>query len=191
MSALIYENKDGFKGKNPNKIKTMDIDDHIYNNERPIMPRKKDGAGDQHSERNQSTSSNTPTKKRDHLQTSCNNLTEEEDQLQTRYNNLTKERDQLQTSNNTLTKERDQLQTSYNTLTKERDQLQASYNTLTKERDQLQASYNNLTNERDQLQKETERLKHSIVEKGESNCLMTVLFDILCISSHVTYKQTI
>ena len=52
-------------------------------------------------------------------------------------------------------------------------------------------SSNTLTEERDQLQKEIELLKNPLVEKGESNCLMTVLFDSLCISSHVTYKQEI
>ncbi|XP_031670682.1 C-type lectin domain family 4 member E-like isoform X2 [Oncorhynchus kisutch] len=149
MSEETYKNRDGLKGKKTNE--TMNIDDHIPINERPIMPCKKDGAGDQHSERNQLTCSNT--------------LTEERDQLQTSRNNLTEERDQLQTSNNTRTKERDQLQTSDNTLTNERDQLQTSYNTLTKERDQLQISYNTLTKERDQLQKETELLKQSLVEK--------------------------
>uniref|UniRef100_A0A674A779 C-type lectin domain-containing protein n=1 Tax=Salmo trutta TaxID=8032 RepID=A0A674A779_SALTR len=122
---------------------------------------------------------NTLTKERDQLQTSYNTLTRERDQLQTTYNTLTKERDQLQTRFNTLTKDRDQLQTTYNTLTKERDQLQTKYNTLTKERDQLQTSNNTLTEERDQLQKEIERLKQSSVEKGESNSLMTVLFDSL------------
>ncbi|XP_031670394.1 CD209 antigen-like protein E [Oncorhynchus kisutch] len=93
----------------------MDIDDHIYANERPIKSHKKDGVGDQHSvwkrrflaaavclgllcvlllagiiglllyQRN--------------LLNSYNNLTAERDQLQTSYNNLTKERDQLQTCN--------------------------------------------------------------------------------------------
>uniref|UniRef100_A0A8C7I142 Uncharacterized protein n=1 Tax=Oncorhynchus kisutch TaxID=8019 RepID=A0A8C7I142_ONCKI len=47
MSEEIYENCDGFSGKKINKIETMDINDQIYNNERPIMPCKKDG--DQHS----------------------------------------------------------------------------------------------------------------------------------------------
>uniref|UniRef100_A0A8C7MJW5 C-type lectin domain-containing protein n=1 Tax=Oncorhynchus kisutch TaxID=8019 RepID=A0A8C7MJW5_ONCKI len=94
----------------------MDIDDHIYGNERPIMPCTKDGVGDQHS-------------------VSC--------QWWKRYSGAAAvclgllcvlllagiiglflyQRNQL-TSSNTLTEERDQLQTSYNTLTKERDQLQ-------------------------------------------------------------------
>uniref|UniRef100_A0A8C7KSB3 C-type lectin domain family 4 member M-like n=1 Tax=Oncorhynchus kisutch TaxID=8019 RepID=A0A8C7KSB3_ONCKI len=155
MSEEIYENCDGFSGKKINKIETMDINDQIYNNERPIMPCKK--VGDQHS-------------------VSC--------QWWKRYSGAAAmclgllcvlllagiiglflyQRNQL-TSSNTLTKERDQVQSSGNNLTKERDQLQTSYNTLTKERDQLQTSYNTLTKERDQLQKETERLKQSIVEK--------------------------
>uniref|UniRef100_A0A674A4M3 C-type lectin domain-containing protein n=1 Tax=Salmo trutta TaxID=8032 RepID=A0A674A4M3_SALTR len=125
------------------------------------------------------TSNNTLTKERDQLQTKYNTLTKDRDQLQTSYNTLTRERGQLQTSNNTLSKERDQLQTRYNTLTRERGQLQTSYNTLTRERGQLQTSYNTLTRERGQLQKEIERLKQSSVEKGESNSLMTVLFDSL------------
>uniref|UniRef100_A0A674A7T4 C-type lectin domain-containing protein n=1 Tax=Salmo trutta TaxID=8032 RepID=A0A674A7T4_SALTR len=131
------------------------------------------------------TSNNTLTKERDQLQTKYNTLTKERDQLQTSYNTLTRERGQLQTSNNTLSKERDQLQTRYNTLTRERGQLQTSYNTLTRERGQLQTSYNTLTRERGQLQKEIERLKQSSVEKGESNSLMTVLFDSLCITRNV------
>ncbi|XP_031670683.1 CD209 antigen-like protein E isoform X4 [Oncorhynchus kisutch] len=155
MSEEIYENCDVFSGKKINKIETMDINDQIYNNERPIMPCKK--VGDQHS-------------------VSC--------QWWKRYSGAAAmclgllcvlllagiiglflyQRNQL-TSSNTLTKERDQVQSSGNNLTKERDQLQTSYNTLTKERDQLQTSYNTLTKERDQLQKETERLKQSIVEK--------------------------
>ncbi|XP_070998620.1 C-type lectin domain family 4 member M-like [Oncorhynchus clarkii lewisi] len=193
MSEEIYENCDGFSGKKINKIETMDINDQMYNNERPIMPCKKDGVGDQHSERNQLTRYNTLTREGDQLQTSDNNLTAERDQLKTSGNNLTEERDQLktsgnnlteerdqvqtsgntlskekdklQTSNNALTKERDQLQTSNHTLTKERDKLKTIFNTLTKERDQLQTSNNALTKERDQLQKETKRLKQSLVEK--------------------------
>ena len=74
--------------------------------------------------------------------------------------------------------------TSSNTLTEERDQLQTSYNTLTKDGDQIQTRNKSLIKERDQLQNEIERLKQFLVEKGESNCLMTVLFDSLCISSH-------
>ncbi|XP_052321006.1 CD209 antigen-like isoform X18 [Oncorhynchus keta] len=135
----------------------MDIDDDIYANQRPIVPRRKDGVGDQHS-------------------VSC--------QWWKRYSGAAAvclgllcvlllagiiglflyQRNQL-TSFNTLTEERDQLQTSYNILTKERDQLQTNYNTLTKDGDQLQTSNNTLIKERDQLQKEIERLKHSLVEK--------------------------
>ncbi|KAK6324449.1 hypothetical protein J4Q44_G00037910 [Coregonus suidteri] len=171
MSEAIYENRDGFKGKKPNEIKTMDIDDCIYSNETPIKPCKKDGVGDQPSvfyqwwKRYSGAAAVS-------LGLLCvlllagiiGLLLYQRNQL-TRSNTLTKERDQLQTSGNNLTEERDQLQTSNNTLTTERDQLQTSYNTLTKERDQLQTSYNTLTKERDQLQKETERLKQSLVEK--------------------------
>ncbi|XP_031676005.1 CD209 antigen-like protein C isoform X1 [Oncorhynchus kisutch] len=183
MSEEIYENCDGFSGKKINKIETMDINDQIYNNERPIMPCKKDG--DQHSVSCQWWKRYSGAAavclgllcvlllagiiglflyQRNQL-TRYNTLTRERDQLQTSNNALTKEKDQLQTSNNALTKERDQLQTSNNALTKERDQLQTSDHTRTKERDQLQTSYNTLTKERDQLQKETERLKQSLVEK--------------------------
>ncbi|XP_045569536.1 CD209 antigen-like protein E [Salmo salar] len=182
MSEEIYENSDGFRGKKINEIETMDFNDQIYNNERPIMPCKKDGVGDQHSVFCQWWKRYSGAVavclgllcvlllagiiglllyQRNQL-TSYNTLTKDGDQLQTSGNNL---RDQLQTSNNTLTKERDQRQTSNSTLTKERDQLQTSYNTLTKERDQLQTRYNTLTKERDQLQKEIERLKQSLVEK--------------------------
>ncbi|XP_029599507.1 CD209 antigen-like protein C [Salmo trutta] len=159
MSEEIYENSDGFRGKKINKIETMDINDHIYNNERPIMPCKKDGVGDQHSvfwqwwKRYSGAAAvclgllcvlllagiiGLLLYQRNQL-TSYNSLTNERDQLQTSDSNLTAERDQLQTSNNTLTRERDQLQTRFNTLTKERDQLQTRYNTLTRERDQLQS----------------------------------------------------
>ncbi|XP_036790035.1 C-type lectin domain family 4 member M-like [Oncorhynchus mykiss] len=175
MSEEIYENCDGFSGKKIykiNKIETMDINDQIYNNERPIVPRKKDGVGDQHSVSCQWWKRYSGAAagclgllcvlllagiiglflyQRNQL-TSSNTLTEERDQLQTCGNNLTEERDQLQTSNNTPNEERDQLQTSDNTLTKERNQLQTRYNTLTKERDKLQTRYNTLTKERDQLQ---------------------------------------
>ncbi|XP_042171687.1 C-type lectin domain family 4 member M-like [Oncorhynchus tshawytscha] len=150
----------------------MDIDDHIYGNERPIMPCKKDGVGDQHSVFCQWWKRYSGAAavclgllcvlllagiiglflyQRNQL-TSSNTLTEERDQLQTSSNTLTKEKDQLQISFNILTKERDQLQTNYNTLTKDGDELQTSNNTLTKERDQLQTSFNILTKERDQLQ---------------------------------------
>ncbi|XP_031670986.1 C-type lectin domain family 4 member M-like [Oncorhynchus kisutch] len=170
MSEEIYENCDGFSGKKINKIETMDINDQIYNNERPIMPCKKDG--DQHSVFCQWWKRYSGAAavclgllcvlllagiiglflyQRNQL-TRYNTLARERDQLQTSNNALTKERDQLQTSNNNLTKERDQLQTSDNTLTKERDQLQTSNNALTKEKDQLQTSNNALTKERDQLQ---------------------------------------
>ncbi|XP_055780097.1 C-type lectin domain family 4 member E-like [Salvelinus fontinalis] len=135
----------------------MDIDDSIYANQRPVVPRKKDGAGDQHS-------------------VSC--------QCWKRYSGaatvclgllcvlllagitglLLYQRNQL-TCSNTLTKERDPLQISCNNLTAERDQLQTSNNTLTKDEDQLQTRYNTLTKERDQLQKEIKRLKQSTVEK--------------------------
>ncbi|XP_064813868.1 CD209 antigen-like protein E [Oncorhynchus masou masou] len=183
MSEATYKNRDGLKGEKTNE--TMNIDDRIPINKRPSMPRKKDGAGDQHSVFCQWWKRYSGAAavclgllcvlllagiiglflyQRNQL-TCYNTLTEERDQLQTSGNNLTEERDQAKTSNNTLTKERDQLQTSDNTLTKERDQLQTSYNTLTKERDQLQTSYNTLTKERDQLQKETELLKQSLVEK--------------------------
>ncbi|KAM9399131.1 uncharacterized protein ACWYII_031469 [Salvelinus alpinus] len=183
MSEATYKNRDGFKGKKPNE--TLNIDDHIYNNKRPIMPCKKDVAGDQHSVSCQCWKRYSGAAavclgllcvlllagitglllyQRNQL-TCSNTLTKERDQLQTSGNNLTEERDQLQTSDNTLTAERDQLQTSDNTLTAERDQLQTRYNTLTKERDQLQTSANSLTKERDQLQKEIERLKQSLVEK--------------------------
>ncbi|XP_064782875.1 CD209 antigen-like protein E isoform X2 [Oncorhynchus masou masou] len=136
----------------------MDIDDHIYGNERPIKPRKKDGVGDQHS-------------------VSC--------QWWKRYSGAAAvclgllcvlllagiiglslyQRNQL-TCSNTLTEERDQLHTSNNTLIKEGDQLQSRNNTLTKDGDQLQTSNNTLIKERDQLQKEIELLKQSLVEKG-------------------------
>ncbi|XP_029599500.1 C-type lectin domain family 4 member M [Salmo trutta] len=170
MSEEIYENSDGFKGKKTDE--TMNIDDHIPINKRPIMPRKKDLTGDQHSvfwqwwKRYSGAAAvclgllcvlllagiiGLLLYQRNQL-TSSNTLTKERYQLQISGNNLTEERDQLQTSNNTLTKERDQQQTIDNTLIKERDQLQTSYNTLTKERDQLQTSYNTLTEERDQLQ---------------------------------------
>ncbi|XP_070998321.1 C-type lectin domain family 4 member M-like [Oncorhynchus clarkii lewisi] len=173
MYKGIYEYTNGFEDEEPNEIKTMDVDDHIYNNKRPIMPCKKNGAGDQHSVSCQWWKRYSGAAagclgllcvlllagiiglflyQRDQLQTSYNTLTKERDQLQTSYNTLTKERDQLQTSYNTLTKERDQLQTSNNTLIKERDQLQTSNKTPTKERDQLQTSYNTLIKERDQLQ---------------------------------------
>ncbi|XP_031670678.1 C-type lectin domain family 4 member M-like isoform X3 [Oncorhynchus kisutch] len=172
MYKGIYEYTNGFEDEEPNEIKTIDIDDHIYNNKRPIMPRKKDGAGDQHSVYLWRWKRHFPTAavclgllcvlllawiiglllyQRNQL-TSSDTLTKERDQLQTSYNTLTKEKDQLQTNFNTLTKERDHLQTSSNTLTKERDQLQTSSNTLTKEKDQIQTSYNILTKERDQLQ---------------------------------------
>ncbi|XP_071264417.1 CD209 antigen-like protein C [Salvelinus alpinus] len=149
----------------------MDFDDSIYANQRPFMPRKKDGAGDQHSVSCQwwkrysgaaavclgllcvlllAGITGLLLYQRNQL-TSYNSLTKEGDQLQTSDNNLTAERDQLQTSNNTLSKERDQ-HTSDNTLTKQRDQLQTRYNTLTKESYQLQTRYNTLTEERDQLQ---------------------------------------
>ncbi|KAK6324450.1 hypothetical protein J4Q44_G00037920 [Coregonus suidteri] len=49
MSEANYDNRDGFKGKKPNEIKTMDIDDCIYTNETPIKPCRKDGVGDQQS----------------------------------------------------------------------------------------------------------------------------------------------
>ncbi|XP_045569559.1 asialoglycoprotein receptor 1-like [Salmo salar] len=183
MSEEIYENRDGFKGKKPDE--TMNIDDHIPINKRPIMPCKKDGVGDQHSvfcqwwKRYSGAAAvclgllcvlllagiiGLLLYQRNQL-TSSNTMTKERYQLQINGNNLTEERDQLQTSNNTLTKERDQQQTIDNTLIKERDQLQTRYNTLTEERDQLQTRYNTLTEERDQLQKETERLKQSLVEK--------------------------
>ncbi|XP_071264421.1 CD209 antigen-like protein C [Salvelinus alpinus] len=163
----------------------MDFDDSIYANQIPIMPRKKDGAGDQHSVSCQCWKRYSGAAavclgllcvlllagitglllyQRNQL-TSSNTLTKERDQLQTSDNNLTAERDQQQTCNNTLTKERDQLQTRYNNLTAERDQLQTRYNNLTEERDQLQTRYNTLTKESYQLQKEIERLKQSTVEK--------------------------
>ncbi|XP_071025828.1 C-type lectin domain family 4 member M-like [Oncorhynchus clarkii lewisi] len=175
MSEEIYENGDRFSGKKIykiNKIETMDINDQIYNNERPVMPCKKNGVGDQHSVFCQWWKRYSGAAavclgllwvlllagiiglflyQRNQL-TCSNTLTKEGDQLQTSDTNLTAERDQLQTSNNTLTKERDQLQTRYNTLTLERDQLQTSYNTLTKEKDQLQTRYSTLTKEKDQLQ---------------------------------------
>ncbi|XP_045074563.1 C-type lectin domain family 4 member E [Coregonus clupeaformis] len=50
MSEANYDNRDGFKGKAPNEIKTLDIDDCIYSNETPIKPCRKDGVGDQPSE---------------------------------------------------------------------------------------------------------------------------------------------
>uniref|UniRef100_A0A8C7MMN7 CD209 antigen-like protein C n=1 Tax=Oncorhynchus kisutch TaxID=8019 RepID=A0A8C7MMN7_ONCKI len=149
----------------------MDIDDHIYGNERPIMPCTKDGVGDQHSVSCQWW------KRYSGAAAVCLGLLcvlllagiiglflYQRNQL-TSSNTLTEERDQLQTSYNTLTKERDQLQTSFNILTKERDQLQTNYNTLTKDGDQLQTSDNTLIKERDRLQKEIERLKQSLVEK--------------------------
>uniref|UniRef100_A0A8C7HRW7 CD209 antigen-like protein E n=1 Tax=Oncorhynchus kisutch TaxID=8019 RepID=A0A8C7HRW7_ONCKI len=157
MYKGIYEYTNGFEDEEPNEIKTIDIDDHIYNNKRPIMPRKKDGAGDQHSVYLWRWKRHFPTAAVC-LGLLCVLL------LAWIIGLLLYQRNQL-TSSNTLTKERDQVQSSGNNLTKERDQLQTSYNTLTKERDQLQTSYNTLTKERDQLQKETERLKQSIVEK--------------------------
>ncbi|XP_029599503.1 C-type lectin domain family 4 member E-like isoform X1 [Salmo trutta] len=90
----------------------MDIDDHIYTNQRPIKPRKKDGVGDQHS----------VWKTRFLAVAVCLGLLcvlllagiiglllYQRNQL-TSYNSLTKDGDQLQTSNKTLTRERDQLQ---------------------------------------------------------------------------------
>ncbi|XP_045569554.1 C-type lectin domain family 4 member M isoform X1 [Salmo salar] len=172
MSKGIYEYTNGFEDEEPNEIKTIDIDDHIYNNKRPIMPCKKDGVGDQHSVFCQWWKKYSGAAavclgllcvlllagiiglllyQRNQL-TSSNTLTKEWEQLQISGNNLTVERDQLQTGNNTLIKERDQLQTSSNILTEERDLLQTSNNTLTKERDQLQTSSNNLTEERGLLQ---------------------------------------
>ncbi|KAM9399132.1 uncharacterized protein ACWYII_031470 isoform 1-T1 [Salvelinus alpinus] len=174
MSEEIYENSDGFRGKKIYKIKkieTMDINDQIYNNERPSMPCKKDGVGDQHSVSCQWW------KRYSGAAAVCLGLLcvlllagitglllYQRNQL-TSYSSLTKEGDQLQTSDNNLTAERDQPQTSNNPLTKERDQLQISCNNLTEEGDQLQTRYNTLTKERDQLQKEIERLKQSLVEK--------------------------
>ncbi|KAM9399135.1 uncharacterized protein ACWYII_031472 [Salvelinus alpinus] len=174
MSEEIYENSDGFRGKKIykiNKIETMDINDQIYNNERPIIPCKKVGVGDQHSVSCQWW------KRYSGAAAVCLGLLcvlllagiiglllYQRNQL-TSYSSLTKEGDQLQTSDNNLTAERDQLQTSNNPLTKERDQLQISCNNLTEEGDQLQTRYNTLTKERDQLQKEIERLKQSLVEK--------------------------
>ncbi|XP_029599516.1 C-type lectin domain family 4 member E-like [Salmo trutta] len=161
MSEEISENSDGFRGKKINEIEAMDFNDQIYNNERHIMPCKKDGVGDQHSVFCQWW------KRYSGAAAVCLGLLcvlllagiiglllYQRNQL-TNYNSLTNERDQLQTSDSNLTAERDQLQTSNNTLTRERDQQQIRYNTLTRERDQ----------ERGQLQKEIEHLKQSSVEK--------------------------
>ncbi|XP_042169696.1 C-type lectin domain family 4 member M [Oncorhynchus tshawytscha] len=214
MYKGIYEYTNGFEDEEPNEIKTIDIDDPIYNNKRPIMPCKKD----QHSvylwrwkrhfptaavclgllcvlllawiiglllyQRNQLTSSDTLTKERDQLQTSYNTLTKERDQLQTSFNNLTKERDQIQTSFNTPTKVRDQLQTSYNTPTKVRDQLQTSYNT-----DQIQTSYNTLTKERDQLQTNYNTLTKERDQLQTSNNTLTAERDQLQTSYNTLTKQ--
>ncbi|XP_036790037.1 CD209 antigen-like protein E isoform X1 [Oncorhynchus mykiss] len=130
MSEESYENSDRFRGKKNIEIITIYIGYPINNNKRPIMPCKKDGAGDQHSVSCQWWKRYSGAAavclgllcvlllagiiglflyQKNQL-TSSNTLTEERDQLQTCGNNLTEERDQLQTSNNTLIRERDQLQ---------------------------------------------------------------------------------